>query len=126
MGEALRRSSIANRLSAVVDAGISAGAGISSINFELSPEKQSEYKAQAIKLAAEDAKTKAEALAEGLGKRIGRLVSVSDSDFGYSPWVLYSGSGMAEEAAVAKDAASSIQPSEQSITARVTAVYKIR
>jgi hypothetical protein len=115
-----------DNLGSIVDAGIIAGAGISSINFELSQEKQNEYKAEAIKLAAEDSKIKAESLAEGLGKKLGRLVSVSDSDFGYYPWPMYSGSGAVSEAAVAKEAATSIQPSEQTISASVTAVYRIR
>ncbi len=115
-----------DKIGSIVDAGITAGAGISSINFELSQEKQSKYKAEAIRLAAEDSKLKAEALAEGLDKRLGRLVSVSDSNFGYNPWVMYASSGAVEDATVAREAATSIQPSEQTISARVTAVYRIR
>jgi len=113
------------KIGSVIDAGIEAGAGISNINFELSQEKQNKYKAEAIKLAAEDSRIKAQALASGLGKELGKLVSVSDSNFGYNPWIMYSGSGIAEDAAIAKEAATSIQPSEQKITARVTAVYRI-
>ena len=56
------------KIGQVIDAGVNAGAGISYINFELSPEKQSEAKAEAIKLAAQDAKLQAEALAEGMDK----------------------------------------------------------
>ena len=115
-----------DKIGSIVDAGISAGAGISSINFELSQEKQNEYKAEAIKLAAEDSRIKAEALAIGLNKKLGRLVSVSDNNFGYNPWVMYAGSGMVEDSAVAREAATSIQPAEQEITASVTAVYRIR
>lgn len=114
------------KIGSVIDAGIEAGAGISNINFELSQAKQNEYKAEAIKLAAEDSKIKAEALANGLGKELGKLVSVSDSNFGYTPWRVYSNSGIAEDAVMAKQASTSIQPSEQEISARVTAVYKIR
>ena len=115
-----------DKIGSIVDVGITAGAGISSINFELSQEKQNEFKAKAIRLAAEDSKTKAEALAEGLGKKLGRLVSVSNSDFGYNPWVMYEGLGVVSEASVAKAASVSIQPSEQTISARVTAAYRIR
>lgn len=108
----------------VIDAGVNSGAGISSINFELSMEKQNEVKAQAIKLAAEDAKTKAEALAEGVGKKLGSLVSVSSSDFNYTPWIIYNADSGGSVGA--KETATQIQPSEQEVTASVNAVFKIR
>jgi len=108
----------------VVDAGANAGAGISSINFELSIEKQNEIKAQAIKLAAEDAKLKAQSLAEGVGKKLGSLVSVSSSDFNYNPWIFYSADS--GSSAGAKEAAMQITPSEQEVTASVSAVFRIR
>ncbi len=110
----------------VIDAGVDAGAGISYINFELSQEKENQYKAEAIKLAAEDAKIKAQALAEGLDKDLGKLVSVSDENFYYTPWRAYSGSGMLEDAQVAKAETTNIQPGEQEISARVTAIFKIK
>ncbi|MDP2628292.1 MAG: SIMPL domain-containing protein [Nanoarchaeota archaeon] len=109
----------------VIDAGVGAGAGISYINFELSQEKQNEYKAEALKLAAEDAKLKAEAIAEGLGKDLGKLVSTSSSDFDYYPWMLYESAG-AMDASEAKAATTNIQPGEQEISARVTAVFKLK
>jgi len=116
-----------DKIGDVIDAGIEAGAGISYINFELSQEKQNEYKTEAIKLAAEDARIKAQALAQGLDKNLGKLVSVSNSDFRYSPWLAYaSSSGTVEDAELAKEATTDIQPSKQEITARVTAVYKLR
>jgi uncharacterized protein YggE len=114
-----------SKIGQVIDAGVNAGASINYINFELTQEKQNEYKAQAIKMAAEDAKIKAEALASGLGYKIGKLVSVSNSNFGYSPWNIYT----AREDSVAgeaKAATTSIQPSEQEIYASVTAVFRIK
>lgn len=114
------------KIGKAIDAGVSAGAGISYINFELSQEKENEYKAEAMKLAAQDAKIKAQATASGLDKKIGDLVSVSISNFGYYPWRMYSGSGVAEDAMLAKEEATSITPSEQEVTASVTAVFKIK
>ncbi len=107
-----------------IDAGVDAGANIGYINFELSQEKQNGYKAEALKLATEDARIKAEAIASGLGKKLGRIVSVSDSSFDYYPWRVYDAvpSAGAEEA---KTAATNIQPGEQEINARVSVVYKI-
>ena len=113
-----------NKIGGVIDAGVDAGANLNYINFELSQEKQNEYKAKAIKLAAEDARIKAESMAEGLGRKLGRLVSVSDASFGYQPWLTYS----AREGVVNIDeakASTSIQPGEQEIYSSVTAVFKI-
>src|SRR3989339_905477 len=53
-----------DKLGSIIDAGANAGAGISYINFELSQKLQNQYKAEAMKLAAEDARIKAEAVAE--------------------------------------------------------------
>ncbi|MFA4953370.1 MAG: SIMPL domain-containing protein [Candidatus Pacearchaeota archaeon] len=109
----------------VIDTGVNAGAGISYINFELSQEKQNQYKSEALKLAAEDARIKANAIAEGLNKKLGILVSTSSSRFNYSPINLYtasSDSGVAE----AKRATTNIQPGEQEISASVTVIYKLR
>jgi hypothetical protein len=119
-------ASESEKIGQAIDAGVSAGAGISYINFELTQEKQNEYKAEAISLAAQDAKIKAQATASGLGQEIGELVSVQSDDFGYYPWNAYSGSGRAEDAVSAKVEATSITPSEQEITARVTAVFKLK
>jgi len=112
----------------VIDAGTNAGAGISYINFELSETLQQQYKSQAIELAAQDARLKAEAIATGFNKKVGKLVSVSMSEFGYSPWNLYSsrGLGVEEDSAEAKTITADIQPSEQEVSAYVNAVYKLR
>ncbi len=108
----------------VIDAGIGAGAGVSYINFELNDANQNKYKVEAIKLATEDARLKAEALAVGSGSSLGSLVSVSSNEWGYVPWLA------ASEAAVGgksgADVATSITPSEQEISASVTAVFRIR
>ncbi|MEK6898308.1 MAG: SIMPL domain-containing protein [Nanoarchaeota archaeon] len=112
------------KIGKAIDFGVDAGAGISYINFELSQEMQNQYKAQAIKMATEDAKIKAEALAEGAGYNLGKLVSISTSDFGYTPWMIFSATtGM--ETTEAK-AATDIQPGEQEVSAQVTAVFRMR
>jgi len=119
-----------DKLPSVIDAGVNAGAGISYINFELSQESQNKYKAKALKLASEDATVKANAIASGFNKEAGKLISVQISNYGYSPWNVYtarSESGMADEDSIsAKAAATSIQPSEEEITASVTATFRLR
>ena len=108
----------------VIDSGVDSGAGISYINFELSQENQNKYKAEAMKLAAQDATSKAEGVAEGLGKSLGSLVSVTINDYGYVPWLAYDAAGVSS--AEVKEAAASIVPNEQQISATVTAIFKIR
>ncbi len=115
-----------NQIGDLIDAGANSGAGINYINFELSDELQQKYKSEAIKLAAQDAKIKAEAIAEGFDKKIGKLVSVSLSDFGYYPWIAYDFSASSGSIESAKEEAIKITPSEREVTAYVGAVYKLK
>lgn len=115
-----------DKVSEVVDSAVSAGAGISYINFELSEEKQSLYKKEALQKAAVDAKEKAVAVASGFGKTISaKPIEISVSDFGYMPWNRYEASasgGIAD----AKQVAANLVPSEQDVTAYVSARYALR
>lgn len=121
-----------NKVSKVVDAVVKAEAGISYINFELSKTSQNEYKAQALKEASQDAMIKADSIASGFDKEVGKLLSVQTSDFGYYPWNVYTarsdtgGAYMEEDAVMAKEAAMSIQPGEEEIYASVTATFQIK
>jgi uncharacterized protein YggE len=118
----------ADKIGEVIDAGVDAGALLQWINFELSSVKQNEYKAQALKEAGQDAKTKATAIAEGLDKRLGDIVSISTSDWGYQPWNLYTANagGMREDAVMAKQATTSIQPGTQEVSGYVSVVYELK
>ena len=111
------------KIGVVIDSVVNNGGKINSVNFELSQDKQNEYKTQALKIASEDANRKAEAVANGLGKKLGNLVSVQTSDFNYRPWPLYSGGGIVDKAMIERTA---INPSDQDVTATVTVQYKIK
>lgn len=113
------------KIGKVIDAGIDAGAMLSYISFELSQELENQYKAEALKLATEDARTKAEAMATGLGAKLGRVVSVSSSDASYYPTISYDARGMEESVIKGSEIATNIQPGEREITGRVSVVYKI-
>ncbi len=116
-----------SKIGKVVDAGMDSGAKIASINFELSKAKETEYKAQVLGEAAKSAKVKAEALAEGAGKKLGNLVSVSENSFSYYPWVAYSRTeGSMDSGADVKAQVANITPGNQVVQASVVAVYKIR
>jgi len=111
----------------IIDAAVDNGALIGSINFELSQEKLNEYKTQVITLASQDAKSKAEALASGVDKNLGELVSISTSDYDYTPYPLYvreetTGSFAANDA---KEAATDITPRDLEVRSTVSVNYKI-
>jgi uncharacterized protein YggE len=107
-----------------IDAGINSGATITYINFELSITKQNEYKTEALKQATEDARLKAQAMAIGSGKTLGRLISISSSEFNYYPYRMYDTITSAN-APVAKMEATSIQPSTQEVTAQVSVTFAL-
>ncbi|OYT32901.1 hypothetical protein B6U93_00225 [Candidatus Woesearchaeota archaeon ex4484_78] len=70
----------------LIDTAVNAGANrIDSIYFELSKEKQQEAKKEALKLAAENAKEKAQAIADGSGVRLGKIIRISEQGFDYYP-----------------------------------------
>jgi len=116
-----------NQVAEIIDAGIDAGSFVSYINFELSEEKQNDYKVQALQKAGEDAKRKAEATASGLGKKIGRLVSVQSEEFNYLPYRYFdSGGAVAETAnAQAKSAAVNLVPKDIEVSASLRVEYKL-
>ena len=117
------------KLSPAIDAGVKAGAGISYINFELSQKAQNDYKAQALKEASQDATIKADAIASGFNKKAGKLLSVQVNSFNYYPWNAYTSmdaSGRAPtDIALAKETAMNINPSEQDVTASITATFRL-
>ena len=114
-----------DKVAQVVDKSVDAGALVSSINFELSDEKQSEYKSQVLESAGKDAEKKAEATAAGLGKKLGRLVSVSSQDFYYPGPIAYYARAEGDSGATAEKAAVNIAPSDIEVTASVSVQYKL-
>lgn len=116
-----------DKLSSVIDSGVNVGAGISTIDFELSPEAQNKYKAQALELASQNAQSKADAVAQGFGKTVGKLVSVSVNNYNYSPFPVYNSANVASGMGItaAKAAVTNLAPTTQDVTADVSAVYKL-
>jgi len=117
-----------DKTSQVIKAATNAGITISGINYELSIDKQNEYKAEAMKKAGIDARTKATALASGFNRGLGRLVSVQSNDYGYRPYPLFAKSaegGVADSNVQAETAVSSMSPSDLTVTANVEATYSM-
>jgi uncharacterized protein YggE len=110
----------------IIDAVINAGATrINYINFELSDEKQSEYKKQALAQASKDAREKAEAIAEGLGAKLGDIISVSDGTYNYHPYRYYE-MGVADVAFLEEVKTTQISPQELEVSAYVQVVFQIK
>ena len=100
--------------------------GVGELNGpNLSIENEDELKAQARKMAIDEAKAKAESLAEDLGVRLVRIVSFSEGDY---PGLMYN-FAVAEKA---MDSGAAAAPSpelpsgENKITSNVTITYEIR
>ena len=120
-------TSNSDKIGDIIDAGINSGANLNYINFEISQEKQNEYQKQALILATQDAKSKAEGIVEGAGKNLGRIVSISTPTYGgYYPYRVFGAEGVTVDASQAKVAATTIQPGEQDITGQVQITYTIR
>jgi uncharacterized protein YggE len=115
-----------DKIGQVVDAGVNNGALLSYINFELSNDLQKEYKSEALKLAAVDARVRAQSIAEGLNAEVGDVISTTSSDFSYYPRMVYSmedssASGMVKGAEVQTN----IQPGKQTVSAQVSVTYRL-
>jgi uncharacterized protein len=109
-----------------IDVSIAAGAnGVDSIEFSLTKEKEKEVKATALAKATVIAKDKATSLASTANVHLGRITSISENDFGYTPFVANvkqsydstgSGSGLS----------SNIAPQKVDVSASVQVIYELR
>jgi len=107
-----------------IDAAVNNGAMLSYVNFELSQSLENEYKAKALKMAAEDAKIKGEAVALGLGAELGDVVSTTmGSDFRYYPMMAYDNA--VGGAVKGSEVATNIQVGEQKVSAQISVTYEL-
>ncbi len=112
-----------------LDAAVSAGATQTySVRFELDEAHQSELKKEALTKATQDARDKADAMAEGLGKRVIKAVSVSDNMWDYGPVYAMEAKAGAEIAMANIEPyhePTQIQVGDVEVSARVNAVFEI-
>ncbi|MEM5793297.1 MAG: SIMPL domain-containing protein [Candidatus Aenigmatarchaeota archaeon] len=109
-------------LGKVIDAAASAGANnFYSISFGLSEEKEKEYRNAALTEASKNAKEKAESIAEGLGLKIQKVSSVSES-FSYQPIPIYR-YAYGKEAISTYDSTTEISSGMIEISAQVSVEY---
>jgi len=109
----------------IVDAFVTGGANqIDYINFGLSNEKEQEYKMKALADATANAKAKAETIATSLGVKLGKIKTVSESNYYYNPYRYDMMNVKAVPAASAE--AAQVLPKDVTVTASVNLVYSIR
>ncbi len=109
-----------------IDAAVNNGAMLGYVNFALSQELENKYKALALKAAAEDAKVKGEAVAEGLGGRLGKVVSTTmGNDFSYYPMM-----ALAEDSfggsVKGSEVATNIQIKSEMVRSQISVTYRLR
>ena len=111
----------------IIDIAIANGAnGIDNLQFTLTPEKESEVKKEALKKAGVDAKSKAEAIAEGVGLKLGDLVSVSSQDFYYPPIMYAKAAELSTAGADAIQREIAIEPKDLQVSATINVVYETK
>ncbi|MGM5482058.1 MAG: SIMPL domain-containing protein [Nanobdellota archaeon] len=104
----------------IIDTAVNQGANqVRRIKFTLSDEKQKDLKKEALAQATVNAKTKAKALAGALNVELGKVSSISESNFGYHP--VY-----ARDSLAAGKAETNIVPGEVSVEAQVSLAYNIK
>ncbi len=112
-----------NKVGIIVDVAVENGANqINNINFGLSEEKEQQHKKEALSKAAANAKEKAETIAESLGVKLGKIKTVTESNYYYAPYRY----AMAEVAGMdAVEEAAKVLPSDVTVTANIAIVYHV-
>lgn len=107
----------------LIDTSVNAGAnGVDSVSFGLTEEKQREVNKEALSEASKNAEDKAEAITESIGVNLGKLVTISESNFNYIPYVMRDAQFEKAAGALAPD----ILPQTLEITATVNLIYEIK
>ncbi|HWO07684.1 MAG TPA: SIMPL domain-containing protein [Candidatus Paceibacterota bacterium] len=99
---------------------------VSSLSFTI--EDEDELQAQARQMAIDEAREKAQALAQQLGVSIVRVVGFSEDSYGYPPMPYYARGGAVALDAVAMESkvAPELPTGENKITSNVHVTYEIR
>lgn len=104
-----------------IDAAVNYGATINQVSFSLSREKQKETNAIALKLAAENAKSKATSIADAMGLSLGKIASISESNVNYNPRPWYDFAALKADAGEATE----VIPGEVEVHATISVNYYI-
>ncbi|RLE48154.1 hypothetical protein DRJ25_00540 [Candidatus Woesearchaeota archaeon] len=115
-----------DKVGEVLDAIVKAGANrVDGVDFGLSDKKKTEVKSEALRIAAKNAKTKAESLAVGAGVTLGKVLSIQEIAYDIYPIRAY-----AKEAVMAGEMdenfpSTQINPEQVHVNVKVKVVYAI-
>ncbi|MDD5181909.1 MAG: SIMPL domain-containing protein [Candidatus Nanoarchaeia archaeon] len=112
-----------SKAGAIIDTATQAGANqINSVRFELKTDTEKTIKQELFTLASQDARTKADSIATGLGTSVKSVKSVSISDYYYPPIMYAYDSVSKAEAGVAQ---TSVSPGELTVSVSVNVEFLI-
>ena len=114
-----------SRAGTVIDAAVKAGANrVSGISFGLSKEKELETRKTALNEASSTAKIKAESIASGLGVSLGKVHSISETSYYYTP--NYSNYESVKVAGADSSAPTPISAGDVEVIASVSVSFEIK
>ena len=109
-----------------MDIAVKSGANrVDNIYFELSDEAKVEARDAALQAAAKMARQKADTLASSMSISLGKTLSLSESDYGVTPYYAREMMAVAESDAYGKGAPTQIEPGDVTVSATVTASFEI-
>ncbi len=119
-----------DKIGAVIEEAMNAGANkVRRIEFGLTEDKKREVKNEALKEACKDARTKADAIASGLGLRITRIATAKESGTYVAPYraeVFGSEYAMPIPTSAPKAIPPPIEPKEVKVSATIDIAYECR
>jgi hypothetical protein len=110
-------------IGAAVDAGAT---NVEGVTFGLSEKQKQEVRKVALQDAANNAKMKAQTMADGLGVSLGELLAVQESSFNYGGIYRAEMDMMTMKAGGMPEAAPPIEPEQVRISATVSVSYRIK
>jgi len=114
------KSSDTTKAGDYVDAAVDGGANrVDGISFTLSDSKETEIRTQALKLAGQDARSKADASAQGLGVSVKRVVRANEGYISIYPYATEM------RASPSAGAATEITPGQVEVSASIGVTYEI-
>lgn len=96
---------------------------INNIQFQLSEQKEKEYKQQAIAQATKNAKEKAEVIADSLDVKLGKIKTVSEANYYTRPYMVAMD---AKAGGIEVEEAAAVMPRDVTVTANINLIYHIK
>jgi len=113
-----------DKIGIYIDAAVKAGANsVNSVNFDLSDAKRAEIQQNALKQAGQDTKAKAQAIADGMNVKLGKIKSIQEQSYNIYPQ--YYAYDMKASAIGAEIAPTPITPQNVNVNAQILVTYSI-